>query len=1228
MKRVLFFVILFFTGASLPAQKYIETGVEYPQAYLQASFDAMGESVALGDGVLFVGEPGYDNGRGRLNIYRYNGKEWKRIREITAPGGAGSRFGYSLSLYGDTLVVGAPGDDACGEDCGAVYIYGKPAGGWEELKKSLRLLPPEPVEGGEFGKAVALWRGLLVTGSPNKNIQGGYGSVYLYIKGKEWVEKTPYVRLYASDANGDNTGYGFGVDVWDDVVVVGAPLKRYGGGVYLFEQPEGGWKDMNETARLRDGGGNNRERMGYSVCIREGVVFAGTYSLGVQGEVFVFERPVTGWEDNMLPTAHLTASDGSIYDFFGYAVTADTMGQEVAVGCRNGADNGAVYIFRRPAAGWSDLHEEARLVASDGRKGDDFGKAVAMWGDFLAAGVPGKNLEGTGSGAVYIFRKKIAWQDLQEEQQRFLPEIYLSSQGDELGQTLARWGEYAVAGAPGYDQGRGRAYVYHREGDVWRRVAVLTAAVAAAGDRFGTAVAIYGTTVVIGAEGYNEYSGRVYLFERPPGGWHDMTETCRLAPRTVSEMGFGEAVAAGDGFVVAGAPLYNGSGYLRGRAYLFERPDGGWTDMHETARLIPSDSSDYKNFGWSLAVSGTTVAVGAPGDKQQGSNAGAVYIFERPAAGWQDLTEMRKVTAPEGAAGDKFGTAVALDSTLLAVGAPEEDDAGNSSGAAWLFPRPGEGWQEELRAVRLGLNGNHAFSYFGTAMTVLQNEVAVGAPGEDINDYNEGAVYIFRKPDGGWRDTAVAERVVVPGINAGARLGRAVALGPRCLLAGAPYDDRAGIMAGSVTYFREYDPVRITCQPHDTTDVCAETTVSFTVAAENAEQYRWQVSRDGGITFSALTDDTVYSGTATDTLRVLFIPPPDSTRYRCEISNAAYHIFTDSVLLTLDALPPAVEVRDTLVYLDTNGVATLNMATIVTDVADNCGVADTLVEPSSFSCNDGNHSRRVRIRVTDVYGNMTTDSVWVTVLDTVAPRMTVHNDTVWLDENGEGGVTAAGVITALWDNCGIHDTLFSVSGFTCDAAGTTVPVTLTAVDIHDNRTERTLEVTVLDTVAPVLDVQNAEVTVTDGDTAVLNAVALVTRAYDYCGVADTVVTPRRFTAGDTGTVTVTVLLTDRSGNVTRKNAEVTVFYLTGIESDRAGTTVSLRPNPAGGHLLVDAGDAGIRRLEVYNLTGAPVASCSGEGTLFRLDLSSLPAGVYLLRVTTTRGVSVRRFVKK
>jgi hypothetical protein len=245
----------------------------------------------------------------------------------------------------------------------------------------------------------------------------------------------------------------------------------------------------------------------------------------------------------------------------------------------------------------------------------------------------------------------------------------------------------------------------------------------------------------------------VYVFHRPENGWK--TTSHFSAKLTASDglpldfFGGSLSLSKDAGRLLVGAPNapFDVSTFMPGpgAAYLFVRPDGGWTTATETAKLTGSDTAGAQ-YGNSVALDrdGTIALVGAPFD-----GTGAAYLFVKPAGRWVSATESAKLTASDGKPQDGFGFSVAIagDGDEVFVGAPLNNlNPGTSipQGTAYVYDKPWDGWastsefQQKLRATEAVAVGE-----FGWAIALSGKTFAVGAPvtGPSL----VGSVYVFEE---------------------------------------------------------------------------------------------------------------------------------------------------------------------------------------------------------------------------------------------------------------------------------------------------------------------------------------------------------------------------------------------------------------------------------------------------------------------------------------------------
>jgi hypothetical protein len=357
---------------------------------------------------------------------------------------------------------------------------------------------------------------------------------------------------------------------------------------------------------------------------------------------------------------------------------------------------------------------------------------------------------------------------------------------DEFGYSVAIDGNTVVVGAIDHNVLSGAAYVFVKPAMGWvnmTQTAELTASDGQTGDAFGESVSVSGNTVVVGAPGAtvnsNRAQGATYVFVKPVSGWANMTETAKL---TASDGGldsnFGIAAAITGNTVVVGADRPGIDNPGPGAAYVFVEPNGGWSNMTQTAELTASDGTDYNDFGDSVSINGTTVVVGAiQGGGIQGP--GAAYVFVEPPAGWNNMTETAKLTASDGVVGDSFGCSVSLGGNIAVIGAYVKS---NEQGAVYVFAEPTGGWVNMTETAELTIATGKR-ELFGYSVSVAGKAIVAGAPGLTGS---KGIAYVFLEPAGGWKTTSKYNFVLSETFKNGSDyLGNSVAVSGTTAVVGA-----------------------------------------------------------------------------------------------------------------------------------------------------------------------------------------------------------------------------------------------------------------------------------------------------------------------------------------------------------------------------------------------------------------------------------------------------------
>jgi hypothetical protein len=325
--------------------------------------------------------------------------------------------------------------------------------------------------------------------------------------------------------------------------------------------------------------------------------------------------------------------------------------------------------------------------------------------------------------------------------------------------------------------------------DPWVQVAELTAADGGNSDELGWSVAASGNVVVVGAPfhavGSNIEQGAAYVFVQGTDGWANMTQTAELtASDGVENAYFGTSVAISGNTIVVGAPGTTISGNPRqGSTYVFVQPASGWSNMTQTAELVSSDGNAGDNFGNSVAIGSNTIVSGAP-YASIGNNyeQGAAYVFVQPSGGWGNMTQTAKLTASDGNSGDILGVAVNISNNTVVAGASEANVGGfPSAGAAYVFMEGTNGWSDMTQTAKLTASDAAVDDYFGSAVDINGNSIAIGAP----SDFT-GALYVFIQPANGWANMTQTAELTPSATTAQLLLGESVAIDGNIAVGGAP----------------------------------------------------------------------------------------------------------------------------------------------------------------------------------------------------------------------------------------------------------------------------------------------------------------------------------------------------------------------------------------------------------------------------------------------------------
>lgn len=826
---------------SLTAPLSISALVYTEQTILSASdaaqSDGFGYNVSFDYDTLVVGAPFADPGgapnEGSAYVFTRNqggADTWGQVvKLVPSLGAAGDQFGRSVAVDGDWIAVGAPFDSiGIGTNSGTVYLYYRNQGGADAWGEVTRIYPADFASNDYFGFSLALDGDILAVGAYQDDDAAGadQGGAYMFYRNQGGANAWGLVtKIYAADAAAGDQ-FGFSLDFNNDHLLVGSPLADGAAGAdqgaaYLFGRNQGGADAWGQAVKFIPTAPGAEDRFGHAVSLFGDTVVVGAPfkdgSAGAnQGAAYVF-RYHQGLQNSWEQLAELTGSLVSLNDEFGSAVSVSQ--DIIVVGAPKDSGpltqyQGAAYIFERNQGGIDSWGETQRLSGSISTGSDAFAFSVDASGRALVIGAWQQDgAAGLGQGLAFVYSAPVlGWGELGA----FSPQD--AGAGDQFAASVVLHGDTLVVGAPsddgpaGVDQGA--AYLFYRSlGDVdaWGQVVKLTAADAAAGDAFGSSLALRYNKLAVGAPmddgAAGADQGSVYLFYRNQGGVDNWGQVKKITAADASSGDqFGRALSLSADRLAVGAPQADGAaGIDQGQAYLFYRNQGGADNWGQVTAVTASDAAAGDHFGSALSLAPDTLAVGAPlDDGSAGVDQGAIYLYYRNTGGADSWGEHIKVTTSGAAANDHFGSAAALNQRTLLVGAPFADGAaGADQGFAYLFTRNQDGVDAWGQVIRLTAVDAAAGDRFGAAAALDEGLALVGASHKNGPlGSTQGAAYLFEHNKGGAEAWGLFTKLLSAQSDDANHFGSALALYGDIIAIGAPgFDGLAGSDQGQLHLF-------------------------------------------------------------------------------------------------------------------------------------------------------------------------------------------------------------------------------------------------------------------------------------------------------------------------------------------------------------------------------------------------------------------------------------------
>ena len=313
-----------------------------------------------------------------------------------------------------------------------------------------------------------------------------------------------------------------------------------------------------------------------------------------------------------------------------------------------------------------------------------------------------------------------------------------------------------------------------------------------AGDWFGYSVGVSGDTLLVGSINDDDRaadSGSAYVHTRAGTAWIQQQKI--TASDGAKTDAFGWSVALDGNRLAVGAPRVDLPNIYKevGAVYVYSRAGTTWSQQH---KITASDWQPGDHFGHAVSMDGITILVGARYSDAKGADSGKAYVYTWNGSSWNPQWGL---TAPDGAADDQLGTAVSMDGDTALVAARYDDDRGTDSGSAYVYTRASYKWslQQKLTASD-GVAGD----MFGTSVSVSGDWALVGANLENARGTNAGAAYLFSRAGTTWTET---QKLTASDGGNGDQFATSAAMSGGMAVIGAYKDDNKGTDSGPAYLF-------------------------------------------------------------------------------------------------------------------------------------------------------------------------------------------------------------------------------------------------------------------------------------------------------------------------------------------------------------------------------------------------------------------------------------------
>jgi len=723
-----------------------------------------GYSVSLSaDGnTAIVGGNNNASGQGAVWIYTRSAGVWNQQgNRLVGTGGsltANQGCSVSLSADGNTAIVGGFADNS---SQGAAWVYTRSAGVWSQ--QGSKLLGTGGTTGAYQGFSVSL------SADGNTAIVGGYnndagqGAAWVYTRSSGVWNQQGSKLVGIGNSGAAQQGRSVSLSADGNTAMVGGSMDNSGqGAVWVFTRSAGVWNQQG--SKLVGTGNTGAAHLGNSVSLSADgntAMVGGFYDNNFQGAVWVYTRSGGVWSQQGSKLVG-TGNTGEAYQGCSVGLSAD--GNTAIVG--GYADN------INQGAAWVYYGASVPGITSFSPDNGPVGTLVTITGanlssptTFIIGGVSAITISNDGTTLVGMVMPGATTGTISittvggstTSATNFTVTANLppaAQQGNKLVSsdfTGAAWqgysvgvsadGNTAIVGGP-FDNGhQGAAWVYTRSGDVWSQQGdklVSSDAIGAAYQGISVSISADGNTALIGGYGDDNFQGAAWVFTRSTGVWSQQGKLVCTDNNGAASQGSSVSLSAdGNTALVGGANNNNG----QGAAWVYTRSAGIWIQQGNKLVGTGGSATAIQGCSVSLSADGNTAIIGGSADNNY---KGAAWVFTRSSGDW--IQQGSKLVGTGGTATTGQGVSVSLsaDGNTALVGGYGDN---NDQGAAWVFTRGAEGWDQQ--GSKLVGTGNSGAASQGYSVSLSADGNTALISGEMNND-GQGAVWAFTRSGGVW----------------------------------------------------------------------------------------------------------------------------------------------------------------------------------------------------------------------------------------------------------------------------------------------------------------------------------------------------------------------------------------------------------------------------------------------------------------------------------------------